>query len=391
MAITQAVLGKLPEGTHTVEPGLYFRVRGKYRNFFVRLQVDGKRRDVGIGSVNEITLAAAKAKASALRAEALNGHKNWGKKEEARAIPLFGAFAVQALEKLADAKKWKNPRTKRMYDQIMRDYLLPTLKDIPVDEVTRDDVLAVLHPIWDTKVESSKRSRQLLECIFDFAAAEGLTDKRNPATWRGNLELFLPPVDRIHRVKHREAPTLKELQKVAREFVGSRFPLHQATLFGILTASRLNEFIAAKWEEFDFQNRVWLVPPERRKDGKPYPHRVPLSSQSLFLLKGITRKSEYVFQSRYRSDCHINSSQPKQVLQEFLLRKVTMHGCRSTFSDWCVQNGVSEVLSEKSLMHATGNRVRQAYQRDDLLEERRPVMQRWADALFEGVELPDEP
>ena len=87
------------------------------------------------------------------------------------------------------------------------------------------------------EVESSKRSRQLLECIFDFAAAEGLTDKRNPATWRGNLELFLPPVDRIHRVKHREAPTLKELQKVAREFVGSRFPLHQATLFGILDAS----------------------------------------------------------------------------------------------------------------------------------------------------------
>lgn len=391
MAITQAVLGKLPEGTHTVEPGLYFRVRGKYRNFFVRLQVDGKRRDVGIGSVNEITLAAAKAKASALRAEALSGHKNWGKKEQSKATPLFGAFAVQALEKLAAAKKWKNPKTKKMYEQIVRDYLLPTLKSIPVDEITRDDVLNALQPTWEKKTIYTSRARYLLECFLEFAAAEGLTEKRNPATWRGNLALFLPPIDRVHRAKHFEAPTLKELQKVSREFIGSSFPLHQATLFGILTATRLNEFIAAKWEEFDFQNRVWLIPPERRKDGKPYPHRVPLSSQALFLLKAITRKSDYVFQSRYLTNRHINPSQPKHVLQQFLMRRVTMHGCRSTFSDWCARNSIDDNLAEKSLMHATGNRVRQAYQRDDLLEERRPVMQRWADALFEGIELPDEP
>lgn len=59
-----------------------------------------------------------------------------------------------------------------------------------------------------------------------------------------------------------------------------------------------------------------------------------------------------------------------------------MHGMRSTFRDWCAESGVSEIVAEKCLMHAVGTEVQQAYQRSDLLDQRRVVMQQWTDYLF---------
>ena len=74
------------------------------------------------------------------------------------------------------------------------------------------------------------------------------------------------------------------------------------------------------------------------------------------------------------------------MLKDGLKLDCTMHGMRSTFRDWCTQNGVNEIVAEKSLMHSTGNEVVSAYQRSDLLEERREVMQKWADLLLESNE-----
>ena len=383
MAITQSVLGKLPEGTHRIEQGLYFRVRGKYRNFFVRLQVNGKRRDVGLGSANEITLAVAKAKAAALRADALSGNSAWGRVDAKPEAPRFKDYVFEVLDKLAEARQWKNASTKRIFVQITRDYLIDGLGEKRIDAIERDDVLRVLRPIWETKGETSKRAMQILSNTFDYAMMEGWIDKRNPAQWRGNLSMYLPPHARIHKPKHHEAPTFEEAQRCARAFIGSAFPMHQAIVFGLLTATRVSEFVKARWDEFDFENRVWSVPPERRKDEKPYPHRVPLSKQAIFLLKRIARQNEYVFKSRINSG-HINPISPRDGIRLFLMRAVTMHGCRSAFSDWCAREGIDVILIEKSLMHATGSAVHLAYQRDDLLEQRREVMQRWADALFEG-------
>lgn len=121
------------------------------------------------------------------------------------------------------------------------------------------------------------------------------------------------------------------------------------------------------------------MPPERRKDQKPYPHRVPLSDQAVYILSQIERKGEYVFARSAGS--HISLETPRVVLQ----KKVghgTMHGFRSTFRDWAAEQGFDRTLAEKSLMHATGNEVEQAYQRSDLLEQRRPLMQSWADAIM---------
>ena len=88
-----------------------------------------------------------------------------------------------------------------------------------------------------------------------------------------------------------------------------------------------------------------------------------------------------IFKSDHGKAVHADS--PRLKLVNILKKPVTMHGCRSTFSDWCAENEKSEVLREKSLMHATGNEVSQAYQRSDLLDKRRVLMNEWADALMD--------
>ena len=160
-----------------------------------------------------------------------------------------------------------------------------------------------------------------------------------------------------------------------------------ATVFGIVTASRIQEFVEAKWDEIDFDNCIWVMPVERRKDRKPFPHRVPLPSQIVSLLLELreTHRGDYIFCPPDKKG-HISKESPIRYLRLAADDEIiTMHGCRSTFRDWCAENEIDKVLAEKALSHATGNEVEQAYQRSDLLELRRPVMQQWADFCFSAI------
>lgn len=258
-------------------------------------------------------------------------------------------------------------------------YALPVLGRLDVAEIGRDAVLAVLRPIWQTKTETASRLRSRIECILDYCIRRGYRTKENPARWRGGLEFDLPSQGKIQTVKHHEAVTVTEVKALIPRLMTSKSG--KAILFGILTASRVQEFTAAEWSEIDFKKKVWSVPPERRKDGKPYPHRVPLASQTLELLKSIPKNEDgCLFEGMHSK--HISFETPRIMLRKMLGRPVTMHGCHSTFRDWCAETLQNPILAEKSLMHATGNKVSQTYQRSDLLEQRRPLMQAWADALF---------
>lgn len=157
--------------------------------------------------------------------------------------------------------------------------------------------------------------------------------------------------------------------------------MHNAFVFGVLTATRQAEFNDAKWSEIDFEHKVWTVPPERRKDRKPEPFRVPLSDQAIALLKRITPESEYIFSGSYYNNRSVARYYVSTMVQYASGGTATMHGCRSTFRDWCAREGVDTAVAEKCLMHSLKS-VQAAYQRDDLLERRRPVMQAWADTIM---------
>lgn len=374
----------LPDGTHAIEPGLYLRVRGKYRNFFARLTVAGRRRDYAIGSAADVPLAVAKARLVKLRADILEGRDPWSikasrKREAAETVLTFGVYSKTAIDAIANARRWRSAKHQAQWYSTIQAYADPVLGDMPIRDITRDDVLRVLEPIWETKSETASRLRGRLEAIFDQAIYDGLHPGPNPAAWRGQLDRSLPPSSKVQRVRHREAMTMDEAREAVEYLQGSTYVSHQAILFGILTAGRVNEFLYADWSEIDLERAVWSCP--RRKDGKTFPHRVPLSRQALAILESLPNRSGPLFPAPRAEFLSIDTC--RVILQRIVKRKVTMHGCRSTFRDWAEEAGIDWRLAERSLMHTVGGEVERAYQRSDMLEQRRPVMQAWADALFE--------
>lgn len=387
MQVTAKNIFKLPDGKHSVAPNLNLVVRGPSRSFVFRYMLAGKRKEKSLGSANKITISQAKELAEKFRVGLTEGVAPVTPKEsldkEVKAELTFEDYALETIKKIASVRLWKNAKHKEQWFATVRTYAFPVIGDKKLSDITRADVLAILQPIWSTKTETASRLRGRLENIFSYAVTDGLMDF-NPALWRGNLDRDLPPVSKVQTVNHHEAMPLEELQKKIGCFYPATNRTRQVILFTILTASRVGESVPARWEEIDWENRIWSVPPERRKDQKPYPHRVPLSDQAIELLKSVEKKGEEIF-------CFTPENLGSRYSLSHLLQKMTgtdatMHGFRSTFSDWAAASGVPSTIAEKCLMHATGNAVAQAYQRSDLLEQRRPVMQAWADAVFSELQ-----
>ena len=375
----------LPEGFYTVAPNLVYIVRGNTRRFVFRYMLNGKRYDKSIGPASKVDLTQAKNTAKEFlgklaAGESLLKTKKENLEEEYRKSdkPLFRHFADQTLEKIKDVKCWRNEKTYTNMVTYFDSYVYPVIGNKRIDEIKRIDILAVLQPIWINKNETAQKIRTRLENILAYAVNDGYLEF-NCALWRGNLDQYLPPPSKVRTVQHYTAMPLEELQEKISCFLPANNRTRQIIVFTILTACRVGETSGAKWSEFDFENAIWNIPPERRKDGKPYPHRVPLSRQVVELLNSIERTGEYVFT--------IDGGQGSKYSLSVLLKRMTgttatMHGFRSTFRDWAAENEINDSVAEKCLMHSVGNAVVQAYQRSDLLELRRPVMQAWADAVF---------
>lgn len=383
--VTAKNIFTLPEGRHSVAPNLNLRVRDGKRTYVLRYCIGGKRKDKHLGSADDLSLTEAKRLADKLRSELAEGKlpqtardKLAEKLKEADA-PTFEKYALEAIEKIASVRVWKNAKHKAQWFATVRAYAFPVLGKKKLSEIKKADVLEVLRPIWPSKTETASRVRGRLENIFSYAVTDGLMEF-NPAIWRGNLDRDLPPPSKIQIVEHHEAMPLEVLQEKISCFYPADTRTRQVILFTILTASRVGESVPARWDEIDWENRIWSVPPERRKDQKPYPHRVPLSDQAIELLNSVEKKGEEIF--CFNADNLGSRYSLAHLLQQMTNTTATMHGFRSTFRDWAAENGVPDTIAEKCLMHVTGNAVVQAYQRSDLLEQRREVMQAWADAVF---------
>lgn len=383
--VTAKNIFTLPEGRHSVAPNLNLRVRDGKRTYVLRYCIGGQRKDKHLGSADDLSLTEAKRLADKLRSELAEGklpqtaRDKLAEKLKETDAPTFEKYALDAIEKIASVRVWKNAKHKAQWFATVRAYAFPVLGKKKLSEIKKADVLEVLRPIWSSKTETASRVRGRLENIFSYAVTDGLMEF-NPAIWRGNLDRDLPPPSKIQIVEHHEAMPLEVLQEKISCLYPADTRTRQVILFTILTASRVGESVPARWDEIDWENRIWSVPPERRKDQKPYPHRVPLSDQAMELLNSIERKGEEIF--CLKADDLGSRYSLAHLLQQMTDTTATMHGFRSTFRDWAAENGVPDTIAEKCLMHVTGNAVVQAYQRSDLLEQRREVMQAWADAVF---------
>ena len=381
--IVQKDVLSLPDGVYCLDECLYLRVRmnGKTRSYIFRMQIDGIRSEIALGSAKKISMAVARQKANKLRARLFDGEDIFTKEEKPEKH-TFAEVPKETIENTGKTRHWAEHHY-RVWRNSLANHVLPKIGKKLISDIDRNDILEVLEPVWYEKTDMASKLRGRIERIFDYASFKGWYDKPNPARWKNNLDMVLASPKALLRDNHHYALSSKHLAEVCQRCRESPYVVYHALLFTALTASRLGESVKAKWCEIDFDTQTWSVPPERRKDRKTTPHRVPLSAQSVALLKRIERTSSpFIFKSAYNA-MHLNGDSVRRFLKKISGNpKATAHGMRSTFRDWCAENGKDRVLAEKSLMHDLGSDVERAYQRSDLLELRRPLMQEWADFLL---------
>lgn len=369
-----------------VVPGLALHIgKAGARSWLFRVNIAGKRREMGLGGFPAVTLAMARDKAREAREKIRRGVDPI---EEQRAAQSALRAAVASAWTFDECTKyyieaheagWRNLKHGQQWRNTLATYASPVIGRLLVRDIELAHVLAVLEPIWRTKTETASRLRSRLELVLDWATARGYREGLNPARWRGHLDKLLPRPSKVSAVEHHKALTADEAGPFMRALrlqpgIGAR-----ALEFAILTAARSGEVRGMRWPELDLEAALWTVPAARMKAGRE--HRVPLAPAAVALLKSmpIQAEDDVVFAAPRGGE--LSDATLSAVLKRMGVDAVP-HGFRSTFRDWAAERTAypSEVC-EMALAHTVGDKVEAAYRRGDLFEKRRRLMTDWAQFL----------
>lgn len=363
-------------------------MRGNSRTWVFRFtDLHGKRRNMGLGSLDTVSLAEARKLAAELRAQARHPtvprnplaerqQARTARRLEAARRMTFKACALAYME--AKRVEWKNTKHAQQWENTLATYAYPVFGDLPVAEVDTALVVKCLEPIWTKKTETATRLRGRIAAVLDWATTSRFRQGDNPARWQGHLANLLATPGKIQKIEHHAALPYAELGAFMadlrqREGIGAR-----ALEFAILTAARSGEVRGATWAEIDLDQAVWTVPGERMKAGKE--HRVPLSADAVKLLKALPHKkaTDYVFPSR-QAGKPLSDMTLTAVLRRMGRGELTAHGFRSTFRDWAAEcTHFPREVAEMALAHTIENAVEAAYRRGDLFAKRSGLMADWA-------------
>lgn len=362
-------------------PGRYADGNGLYlvvdpsgaKRWLLRTVVQERRRDIGLGGLNLVSLAEAREKALSYRKLAREGGDPLAERRVVRvAVPTF-AEAVERVH-AENAGTWRNAKHVAQWRNTLEQYACPDLGERTVDRIDTPDILRVLTPIWLEKPETARRVRQRIGTVLDWAKAAGFRHGENPVA---GVTKGLPK--QTSAVEHHEALPWGEVPAfVARLRQTKGEMVRLAFEFLILTAGRTGEVLGAHWSEFDLDQALWTVPAARMKGKRE--HRAPLSAPVLALLEKARALGDgdgLVFQGR-RAGEPISNMALLMLLRRMQVA-VTAHGFRSSFRDWAAETTAfpGEVV-EMALAHKIKGKVEAAYRRGDLLDKRRPLMEGWS-------------
>jgi integrase len=365
--------------------GLYLQVRSQTsKSWLLKYSMDKRAREMGLGSALDFSLADAREKRDTLRKLIKSGidplerraaERQAKKRESAKAI-TFRAAAARFIA--ANRSGWKNAKHAAQWEATLSTYAYPLIGDLPVQLVDTALVMAVLDPIWSTKSETASRVRGRIETVISAAKARGEYVGDNPARWRGHLDAILPKQSKVAKVKNHPALPYADIPAFmlalrAREGIAAA-----ALEFQILTASRPGNAVGARWSEIDLAAAVWTIAGEKMKGGKD--HKVPLSAAALAVLERMEkiRSCEFVF---FGADGKrpLSDAATGAVLDRMGHADIVPHGFRSTFRTWGGnKTGFAREILEKALAHLVGDETERAYDRGDMFEKRRLLMDAWA-------------
>jgi integrase len=386
--------GKYSDGNN-----LWFVVSEKNQaKWVLRFTIKTRRREMGLGTYPQTSLKDARTNASEQLKLARRGidpiNNRSNTKLKASLTPTFRACADAYISNQRDG--WRNLKHAQQWQNTINEYCTPLL-DIPVDEITQDDVMRVLLPIWQVKNETASRLRGRIERVLGYATAAKYREGANPAVFRGSLEFLLPKVKRV--VRHHSSLPWRDLPRFWMELESISGEAKDALRFLILTAARSDEVRAMTWSEINIKDAIWTVPANRIKQG--ITHEVPLSDEALAILEkqGQQKSNEFVFYSRWKS---LNPTANQRPLADSTLSKIIMrlnikalqeedkfidpdgreasvHGFRSTFRMWAAEiSGFSRDVAEFALAHKLPDAVEAAYQRSTLFDQRKRLMSAWS-------------
>ena len=356
------------------------------RSWLFKYQLDGQRREMGLGSLKDRSLAEARTKARELRQQLLDGTDPLLAKQQARE-ERRAALAEQAkritFRECAEgyvashADGWRSAKHTRQWLSSVADHAFPILGNLAVSDITTAHVVKVLEPIWTAIPETASRVRNRIERILDWAKVREYRDGENPARWRGHLAELFPAKGKVRKVKHHAAMVYTDVPAFMAA-LREREALAAAALeFAILTAGRTSEVIQARWDEIDVGAKLWTVPAGRMKAGRE--HRVPLSDAALRVLERMrqVRHNDHVFPGE--RSAALSNMTFLRLLRRMDRDDLTMHGFRSSFRTWAAERtSYPREIAEAALAHVVGDATEQAYQRGDMFDKRRKLMDAWA-------------
>lgn len=362
-------------GRHGDGRGLFLYVKPSgSRSWVLRYQVQGRRRDLGLGAYPDVSLAMARQRVTDARRLIAEGEDPIAKRQQV----MPKTFKDAALE-LIESKRpgWKNAKHAAQWTATLETYVFPKIGQVQVSKVETADVIGVLTPFWSVKPETANRVRQRIEAVIDYASALGVRSGDNPARWRGHLDHLLPKPTKVRAVKHHPALPHSEIAAFLDDLSGRTGVAARALAFTILTAARSGETRGMTWGEIDRVKRTWTIPAERMKAGKE--HRVPLSAAVIACLGQRRDNAMLVFESEAKPGKPISDMSMTAVLRRMGRSEITVHGFRSTFRDWAGETtGFPREVIEAALAHGIRDKAEAAYARSDLFDKRRDLMDGWA-------------
>jgi integrase len=370
---------KLGPGTYEDGGGLRLVVEPSgARRWVLRVTINGKRRNRGLGSAKLVTLEAAREDAFEIRRAA---HKGRDLKDERRQQAAKATTFKEAFEIFFESKRQSLSSAKHVeqYRATMEAYVIPVIGYRQVSSIGHSDIIEVLKPIWFKKSATAKLVLQHIEAVFTMAFLRGWCEKASPC-----IGVAQELGTRRRNVKHRQALPYAEVQQFIETLRDS--PATPVTKLAfewlILTATRSNETRGAAWPEIDEANFKWIIPAERMKK-RHKEHVVPLSDRCLEILsqaRVLNPDSAFLFPSERTRRPLSERTFTKLLSSLGLTAKTTVHGFRSTFRVWVAeQTDFPREIAEAALSHAIPIPAEAAYVRTDFFDKRRELMRAWAD------------
>ncbi len=374
-------------GRHADGDGLYLVIKtGGARSWVLLHQLNGKRREYGLGSARTVSLAEARQKAAETRKQIQAGTDPVEAKRASRRIletmPTFrkAAMAVH----IERERYWRNPKHRAQWLSSLEVYAFPNIGSLAVDKVAGPAIRDLLAPIWNDKPETARRVLQRIKTVLDWAHAKGhRTDETPSRSVMMGLARQTKRPGNFAALPYQQVGNLWD--KLKENDTAGRLALR----FVVLTAARSGEVRGATWEEMDLANALWTIPASRMKAQNE--HVVPLSAAALVVLrkaeamrKGIA--GEPVFPGSKKNKLMSDMTMLK-ALRKAIGGRWTVHGLRSSFRVWAAEaTTFPSEAAEAALAHVIPSKVVKAYLRSDYLDIRRTMMTDWA--IFIGAAPP---